>query len=372
MFKQLFVDNYKCFVNFTLDMQDLTLLAGYNGTGKTSILDVMYALRELLVGRAKISDPDIFPASSKTAWQSSKIQTIQLHADFDGDELCYKLEVEHDHQQNLARISNESLSDCRGKPLFRFQKGEVSLFRDNHSEGPSYSADWLESALARVPERHDNQRLSRFLGSIRNILVCSLNPASFEHETMRPDVILDRDASNFSSWYQHVQLEDPGQVEAFRRAVAEVIDGLDQIRLRQTGLNRRALMVRFEGAGGRYELPLNEISDGQRALIALYALIHLSSGLGYTLFLDEPENYVALAEIQPWLMELSDRCGESIPQAVICTHHPEVIDVLGAEHGVFLQRERSGATKVRAVSEISFDPELGLRLSELLARGWET
>ncbi len=31
--------------------------------------------------------------------------------------------------------------------------------------------------------------------------------------------------------------------------------------------------------------------------------------------LDEPENYVALAEIQPWLTELSDACGVSIPDS---------------------------------------------------------
>ena len=54
MFKRLYIDNYKCFVNFTLDIQELTLLIGYNGTGKTSVLDIMYALRELLSGRAKI------------------------------------------------------------------------------------------------------------------------------------------------------------------------------------------------------------------------------------------------------------------------------------------------------------------------------
>ena len=371
MFKRLYVDNYKCFVNFTLELQELTLLAGYNGTGKTSVLDVVFALRELLSGRAKISDPMIFPASSKTGWQSKNVQTIELHADFDGDELCYRLEVEHDQQQNLARISNESLKDSHGNYLFQFKKGEVSLYRDNNSEGPVYSADWLESAIARVPERNDNKRLTKFLKSIRNMLVCGLYPANFEQETMNPEIMLDRDAGNFSSWYHHVQLEDPGQVEEFRKAIAEVIDGLDQIRLQQTGLNRRALMIRFDGAGNRFELPLNEISDGQRALIALYALIRLSSGLGYTLFLDEPENYVALAEIQPWLMELADQCGDSIPQAVICTHHPEVIDYLGAEHGVCLLRERSGATKIKALSNLPSYSENGLKLSELLARGWE-
>ncbi|MCY4006948.1 MAG: AAA family ATPase [Rhodobacteraceae bacterium] len=372
MFKRLYIDNYKCFVNFTLDMQELTCLTGLNGSGKTSVLDVMYALRELLSGRAKITDPMMFPVSSKTAWQHVDVQTIELHADINGDELCYRLEVEHDQQQNLIRIANESLTDSRGNPLFQFQMGEVRLFRDDNTEGPTYSADWLESALARVPARHDNRRMSGFLDSVRKILVCGLYPASFESETTCSELMLDRDAGNFSSWYQHVQLEDPGKVEDFRKTMIEVIDGLDQIRLRKTGLNRRALMVGFNGSGRHYELPLQEISDGQKALVALYALTHLSAGLGYSLFLDEPENYVALAEIQPWLMELDDRCGGLIPQTVICTHHPELIDFLGAEYGMHLIREPSGATKTRKLSQISTDSANGLRLSEIMARGWET
>ena len=313
----------------------------------------------------------MFPPSSRTAWQLASVQTIELHADFYGDRLCYRLEVEHHKRQNLVRISNESLTDSRGNPLFEFQMGNVKLFRDDHSEGPVYAADWLDSAMARVPERDDNQRLSKFLDVVRKILVCGLYPASFEQETTRPELLLDRNASNFSSWYQHVQLDDPGRVEAFRKSIVEVIDGLDQIRLQQSGLNRRTLMVSFAGSGHRYELPLNEISDGQRALMALYALIHLSAGLGYTLLLDEPENHIALAEIQPWLMELEDRCGDSIPQTVICAHHPEVIDFLGAEHGVHLLRERSGATQLKKLSEISHVSANSLKLSELLARGWE-
>ena len=268
------------------------------------------------------------------------------------------------------RISDELLCDSQGRPLFRFQMGQVKLFRDDHSEGPTYHADCSESAMARVSSRPDNGRLTRFLDAIRNMLVCGLSPANFEHETTRPEAMLERDARNFSSWFQHVQLEDPGHVEEFRKEIAEVIDGLDLIRLQQTRLNRRALMIRFEGTGNRYELPFNEISDGQRALIVLCALIYLSSGLGYTLFLDEPENYVAIAELQPWLKELADRCGNSIPQAVMCTHHPEVVDFLGHEHGLHLTRERFGATKIKEFSEISSDFEGGLSLSELLARGW--
>lgn len=152
------------------------------------------------------------------------------------------------------------------------------------------------------------------------------------------------------------------------QALREVIDDFDSLRLERVGVEARALMVRFRGQTEKYELRLDELSDGQRALLAIYALVHLTSGQGYTLFLDEPDNYVALPELQPWLMALSDACGDTLPQAVICSHHPELIDYLGPESGLLLQREVSGVTKVRALAELDIGD--ALTLSEVIARGW--
>ena len=39
MIKRLYIDNFKSLVNFELQLQDLTLLLGPNGVGKTSVLD---------------------------------------------------------------------------------------------------------------------------------------------------------------------------------------------------------------------------------------------------------------------------------------------------------------------------------------------
>ena len=48
MLQKLYIDNYKCLVNFDLPLQELSLLLGPSGAGKTSVLDVVFALRRLL------------------------------------------------------------------------------------------------------------------------------------------------------------------------------------------------------------------------------------------------------------------------------------------------------------------------------------
>ena len=372
MLKRLYADNYKCLVNFEVTFGELALLLGPNGVGKSSVLDVMFALHKLLSGTVKVTDtaPDeIFPGKTLTRWQKRNAQVFEIDVTVEGvGDMSYRLEVEHERNTRRARIVLERLT-TEGKPLFEFVHGTVQLYRDNHSPGPSFSADWSESYLARVPPGDDNVKLTRFLEFVRRIQVCGLYPKKFRTESRNEDRLLLRDGSNFSAWYRHIFQERQDLVPEYTAALVEVIEGFKSIRMATVGEETRALMVVFEERGERYELHLDELSDGQRALLAVYALLHMTKEQGYTLFLDEPDNFVALAEIQPWIMALSDSCGLTIPQVVICSHHPELIDYLGGDCGLLLKKESSGATVAR---KPTVGPDsAGLKLSELVARGWE-
>jgi len=368
MLKRLYVDNYRCFVNFQIEFQELTLVVGPNGAGKSSVLDLLSALRQLLSGLGKVNDPGIFPARSLTRWQGRSFQVIELTVGVeDSEDLTYRLEIEHENDTRRARINLESLVVDQ-KPLFEFRLGEVQLYRDDYLKGPQYSADWSESAMARVVARPVNRRLSRFLELMRGMSIGTLDPKRFQAESVSEESLLQSDGANFSSWYRHQIQERQDLIIGVVEILRKVLDGFYSIRMEKVGSEARAFIVVFEGEDGRYEMKLDELSDGQRALIALYALVYLA-GEQDILFLDEPDNYLALAEIQPWLMALSDTCGIRPRQAVICSHHPELIDYLGREAGVLLKRQRSGSIITRRLSEIPLDS--GLKLSEIIARGWE-
>jgi predicted ATPase len=255
MLKRLYVDNYKCLVNFEVAFGELALLLGPNGVGKTSVLDVLFALHELLYGTAKVTDRDIFPARTLTRWQTRRTQVFELDMVFEGiGDMSYRLEVEHESSTTRrARIVLERLT-ANGKPLFIFEHGEVQLYRDNHSEGPAFSADWSESALARVPARDDNTKLTRFLEFARNIQVCGLYPKNFETESRSEDPLLLRDGRNFSAWYRHMFQERQDLVPEYTKALRDVIEGFKSIRLATVGEETRALIVVFEERGVRYEV----------------------------------------------------------------------------------------------------------------------
>ncbi len=85
------------------------------------------------------------------------------------------------------------------------------------------------------------------------------------------------------------------------------------------------------------------------------------------LCIDEPENFLALPEIEPWFQALYDRCTDTNQQALIISHHPKLINYLAASSGHWFDRDGEGPVRVRPVTD---EAETGLPIDELVARGW--
>ncbi|BAP55653.1 ATPase [Thioploca ingrica] len=56
MLKRIYIDNYKIFVNFSLDFKQSNLLLGENGSGKTTLFEVINRLKEFVINNNNGSD----------------------------------------------------------------------------------------------------------------------------------------------------------------------------------------------------------------------------------------------------------------------------------------------------------------------------
>jgi ATPase subunit of ABC transporter with duplicated ATPase domains len=149
----------------------------------------------------------------------------------------------------------------------------------------------------------------------------------------------------------------------------ESLDAFAYLKLESMGGKSRMLAADFDQTGGQtIKFYLNELSEGQRCLICLYTILHFLLAKGSTVILDEPDNFVSLREIQPWLTAVADAIEDGHGQMLIVSHHPELIDLWAPESGVKFVRD--GVGPVRAI-EFRGDPESPLSASELVARGWD-
>jgi len=117
---------------------------------------------------------------------------------------------------------------------------------------------------------------------------------------------------------------------------------------------------------------LDELSYGQIALIILETALAVAGQRGGVLVLDEPGNFLGLSEIQPLLTRLQDAALEGRFQVILTAHHPIAVDFLAAGYGSWLEREPSGPTRAHPVriAEGIAEDKAGVRVSDLIARGW--
>ena len=365
MLKRIHIDNYKCLSNFDLSFGDVTLLIGSNGCGKSAVFEVVGKLRDFIRGDGRVDD--LFSAGDLTKWTKKREQSFELEFELDDVTLLYRLVVEHNPEKRLSRVKREELT-CNGQPLFEFANGnEVQLYRDDHSKGPKYTFDWTQSGIAPVAEGPDNKRLCAFRDRVRRFVTLFLDTRRIEPGTESDTDRLSDSGDNFASWYRGRLQENPRRVLKAMDRLRDVLPGFADLKLVEKGSDYRELQVEFapqEGsAGNTYRF--DKLSDGQRALIVQHLML-FADDTDRTLFLDEPDNYITLPELQPLLAEMEDGCGDDLPQTVLISHHPEAMDFLVNEAKWFV-REPESHTRILDGKNVKNDTML--KVSELYAQG---
>ena len=364
MLKRIYIDNFRCLGNFQVSCDSIKLFLGSNGAGKSSVFHVLQKLQSFICGDTQ--DISIFQTEDLTSWNKSLQQTFELEIDGHGGTYRYELIIEADALKQHFLVFREDLS-FNDKPLLSFHEGEVQLYNDDYSQGPSYPFNWSRSAVASILPRDNNTKLSWFKGRMKRFIIVQINPLSMRSGSEKEETLLTPKAENFVSWYRYIS-QNQGKTLEITRALQEKLEGFQYFNFKEAGEQYRFLQVFFKEANGgpvdAYKF--SQLSDGQRVLIVLYTLLHYTKSEDYTLCIDEPANFLALSEIKPWLNLLYDFCSAQEVQAVLISHHPEYINYLALSSGYWFYRSFHTPARVKPITE----DDSGVSISELVARGW--
>jgi predicted ATPase len=335
---------------------------------------VLSLLRDLSVRGRWLHE--CFGFGSLTRWQSDfsddfnddfggpSSQRFEIEAQCNQEEYRYVLVTDTWKVSPRRRTVTLESVECGGKPVFRFEEGTVHLYNDRHEDEAQNELDWERSALATIQERRASKKLTTFKRWLGGILHVQVNPWRMRARSEQEATNLATDLSNFADWYRHQLLDNGSAVQRVVTSLKQVIPGLQAIDAKEAGQNVRVLQATIRSTA--YDL--DDLSEGQRVLIALFSLLHCALVPDATLLIDEPDNFIALAEIQPWLLALLDRVDEVHGQVILVSHHPELVNQLASEGGLLFDRPEQGATRVRPFPA---QDDSGLTPGELIARGWE-
>ena len=364
MLKRIFADNFRALVNFEFRPGQLSLLLGGNGSGKTSVFEVLASLRDLIVLGRPASE--MFPYT-RTRWETRDVQRFEVDVESNGGTYRYMLEVQHPEDAPGKPFIRSEHVTLDGALLYRFSAGEVQLYRDDQSAGPVFPFRPDQSFLPNLDSSTAKQmaRLAEFKEVMAKLWRVQANPFAMEVASKQDDFFLARDGRNFASFFSYLNSERPEARTELERLLKEVLPGFRNLFFRRLG-DAKLLLASFSiEEKSSVDYTLLELSEGQRVLAILYAAVCGLAHSGAVLCFDEPDNFVALSEIQPWLQVLRDTLEARGGQAMIISHHPEVMDYLAQDSLWWFERP-SGPVIARPYEP---DAESPLTLSELVARG---
>ena len=254
-----------------------------------------------------------------------------------------------------------------GKPLYQYADKHVELYGDDHTSEKTFSFTPKRSFLASLEPRSTNKRLIAFRTFVADIWMLRLNPSNMAAVAPKAEdsgFFLDHDGRNFASWFRLLLQTAPDRIQQAQMMLKDLLSGFEHLSMVQAG-RAKVLVANFRYPGGKpYNVDFDGLSDGQRALIVLYVILNAVAGEATVLCLDEPDNFVSIREIQPFLVELADKSDETGLQSIFISHSAEVIDYLAGD-AVLLDRPDGAQTRIQEMQASG-----SLRLSELLARGW--
>lgn len=367
MLEKVYIDNFRSLVNFELKLLPFQLWLGENGSGKTSVLDVIRRLQKVIEGNAIA---EVFSPEDLTCWMKKDKQTFSLTFLVDEEPYQYTLSVKYNDQEGVFELHDEELL-WKGEPFYRYKDHEVHLYRINRNskrveEGTCFQSVLNRSFLSVVDERPDNKPIFRFKGQLTKCLIVAPIPVVVADEAAKESKKLMQHAENFALWYRHSVQEDPTIASIAGKYLKEVMPCYEMLSLNDQG-GFRKLKVTFNIQRKSYSFEFGQLSDGQRQLIILYHLLaSFQKDMCSMLVLDEPDNFVTLREIEPWWNGLNDIAQEQQKQAIIISHHPTIVNQMGdSNHAFWFSRPDGSHTQIKPYEAVE-----GLTPAETMERGW--
>jgi len=364
MITRLYVDNFRSLVDFTWRPGAEVVVLGYNGSGKTSVLDAIDVILKCVAGTDRLED--IISWRDITKWKEADPLSFEIDLQTQKGAFFYKIQLAY--RPNIGRwiVQGESLKRDDVLLLAR-REGELEMYDESGLPASRHLVPLTASSLVLLVSL--GVSTEEFRTELSQVVVVRPMPPLMLVEAERPDMRVQAKFENFIAWYWEKTLNG-NFARSWHGLLEEVWPDFEYIKLEALGRDASGMTIVFsqpKGGSNEFKLDFRQLSEGEKMLLALYSLLaYQRSSPPTTIIIDEPDNFVALSELQPWLLKMLDERPEG-GQLIIVSHNAQIMQTFGRENAAYFLRDgHTAPTRVKSISA----EETGLSIDELLRRGW--
>lgn len=355
MIKSIWIDNFKSLVDFELEFAKFNCLVGLNGSGKSTVLQVLDFLSQLMSG-------DLEEWLKKRHWESADINsklTKKSNIDF-------KVVLQHPvwgeiiwsgsvNRKTLnctqERVENNSLNFlrvedgyCNIAKIWGISEDLFSVEGESHKkfnfERFPIVFEYQGSIISQLKDNQINILLQALKASISQIeSLDMLSPELLRSRTKISEGKLGLGGEKLSAFIHESGKEGK---EKLRQLLAKVYGQLESVETRALRSGWKQLEISERFGDHKLKSTARHINDGMLRLMAILTQLESDNEL---LLFDEIEN-----GINPELIEyLIDHLVDATHQVLVTTHSPMILNFLEddvAKDGViYLYKNNLGFTR---------------------------
>jgi len=373
-FGELTVHGFRRLLDVKLALRPLSVIIGANGTGKTSVLDVLSLLASSAQGRMTPTLSDLSGLANILTYDRAEELGLGIAMDVPGhDPLEYSLWV---RPQGLSHvIREETLTQKRGPhttPFLHINSFERDIkYYDPEKKKllhPAWEHNALETSLAQVPKMfQEPEDFRRRLASSTFYHVLNVDPRSPVRlpQSMGPAELPGRNGEELVSCLFYLRETNRARFETIEDSLRAAFPKFERLEFPPVAAGTLGLAWREEG----FSKPLyaHQLSEGTLRFLWLTTLLQ-SPGLTALTLLDEPEVSLhpeLLSLLAEQLREASNRT-----QLIVATHSDTLIRFLNPAEVVVLDSTEEGMTNLTRADALDLDEWLkDYSLDELWRNG---
>ena len=339
--RSIAVHNFKSLVGFEFELAKLTCLIGLNGAGKSTVLQFVDFLSQLVRGDMQgwLDQRQWQPGDVRSKLLKKKNVEFRVALQSDGGEPIGSWEGHYNPTENRCTWEQLAILDKK----LEVQGGEVAIFRREDGEKIWYSPlsfDYEGSILSSLKEKTLTTGMvecKRLFSGAESLDM--LTPDRLRQRTREAKGSLGHGGRNLSAFVFELGLEERNALAATLKKAYPRLKGVDARSLRSGWKQLYATEV-FDGQ--RFSTEARHLNDGMLRLIAILAELNSDHGL---LLFDEIEN-----GINPELVEfVMNTLLEAKQQVLVTTHSPMILnyldDITAAKSVVYLYKTPAGHTR---------------------------
>jgi hypothetical protein len=281
---------------------------------------------------------------------------FEFDIELSGHNYLYALLLELPEGFDNLRVKEEKLS-IDGKHMFERDVEKIYLYGRSREESENFRFNWHSIFFSSFQPRN-NEKESELIEKLKKwlaeMLIIAPVPRNMTQVSTGGTVVLQMDCSNIANWFANIlERSADSYSDAKNNYLKVIFPDFDGLSIIPNEYGAKILKARFKQSGKTFDVSFDKLADGEKCLILATLVIAANQldGSEVFCFWDEPDNYLALSEIEHFIAIIKKSFGQ-VGQLFMSSHNPETFARFSEDNTfIFFRKDHLSPTQKETVED---------------------